>query len=264
MLSEAQIKARAGKLTASQVGCLMTGDQDKILNLWRLHIGDPSYVKEDLSLVFAVQLGSITEPLNLRWFEVVTGRKLSRLGETVVHPTASWAACTLDGWDDSIPCPVEAKHVGGFEPRSRIIQRYTAQATWQMLVTDTKKCVLSIIEGARAPVLEVVDYDQIYADELWSRAVAFMAAVHSLTPPCAMPAVVPPVRAEKTYDMSGSNSWGSEAVAWLEAYPYARKAAAAEKNLKSLVPSDAARCSGHGIVVTRDSRGYLSLREQKS
>ena len=62
MLSPAQIAARDGKLTASAVACLMSGDADKILNLWRELTGDPSYVPEDLSDIWAVQLGSHTEP----------------------------------------------------------------------------------------------------------------------------------------------------------------------------------------------------------
>ncbi len=264
MLTPEQIAAREGRLTASRVKCLMTGDEAEIMNLWLEMIGDPSYQPEDLSLVWPVQLGSITEPLNLHWYEIVTGRKLSRFGEVVLHPLAPWAACTLDGWDNEIGCPVEAKHVGGFEPRSRIVQRYNPQCHWQMLVTGTQKCVLSIIEGARAPVLEVVEYDQEYGAELWRRAEAFMACVTSLTPPCALPPVASTVKAERVYDFTGNNAFASDAVVWLQTYRDAKRCSAAEKSIKSLVPPDAARVTGHGVVVTRDVRGYLSLREDKS
>jgi predicted phage-related endonuclease len=100
MLNAAQMKARDGKLTASRVACLMTGDNDKILNLWRELVGDPAYVEEDLSNVWAVQLGTATEELNLDWFERRTGKKVTRRGEVVIHPECDWAACTLDGWID--------------------------------------------------------------------------------------------------------------------------------------------------------------------
>lgn len=264
MLSAEQIAARKGKLTASMVSFLMTGDREKTLNAWRLLIGDPGYRQDDLSLVWPVQLGSVTEELNLRWYEIKTGRKPGRLGEVVLHSSASWAACTLDGWDDAIPCPIECKHVGGFEPRSRIIQRYLPQTHWQMIITDTRKCVLSIIEGAKEPVLEVIEYDQAYGAELWRRATAFMECVRTLTPPCAFMPAEAPVKPEKVYDFTGNNVFASEAVVWIETYRSAKRATAAEKAIKALVPADAVKCTGHGVVVARDARGYLSLREAKS
>ena len=75
MLTAEQLKARDGKLTASRVACLMTGDAEKIMNLWREMVGDPSFVADDLSGVWPVQLGSATEMLNLDWYTRRTGRQ---------------------------------------------------------------------------------------------------------------------------------------------------------------------------------------------
>lgn len=183
MLTEAQLKARDGKLTASRVACLMRGNEAAIMNLWYDLVGDPRYVDKDLSGVWAVQLGVWTEPFNLAWYERTTGRKLTRQGEVVVHPTADWAAATLDGWDDGLPGPVEAKHVGGNEPLTTIIDRYQPQLYWQMIVTDADKAALSVIAAAKAPVIEIIERDQDYAAELWCRAEAFMRCVQNLTPP---------------------------------------------------------------------------------
>lgn len=97
-LTAAQLTAREGKLTASRVACLMTGDEAKILDLWREMVGDPAHVPEDLNGVWAVRLGELTEPLNLEWYERRTGKPVTRRGEVVVHPIVTWAACTLDGW----------------------------------------------------------------------------------------------------------------------------------------------------------------------
>ena len=98
MLSPAQVEARQGKLTASRVACLMTGDEEKLLNLWRELVGDPAFVPENLDDIWAVQLGSWTEQLNLDWFEKRTGLPVVRRGEVVVRADIDWAACTLDGW----------------------------------------------------------------------------------------------------------------------------------------------------------------------
>jgi len=265
MLSPDQIKARNGKLTASRVAVLMAGDsladQQKINDLWREMIGDPDYVEESLDHIWAVQLGSATEQLQLDWMERRTGRKVTRRGEVVVNPVVDWAACTLDGWIEDSETVIECKHVGGFEPREKIVARYLPQVHWQMFVTGARQCILSIIEGAREPAHEVIDYDEAYAAELVERATAFMLCVLTMTPPVALPAVAPPVKAETVYDMQGNNAFASNAVAWSVNRAAAKDFAAAEKTLKSLVPADAAKCTGYGIRITRSKAGSLSIRE---
>lgn len=259
-LTATQLAQRDGKLTASRVKCLMTGDADAVLNLWREMVGDPLFVPEDLSGVWPVQLGTATEAINLEWYE----RKrapLTRKGDVVCHPLHDWAACTLDGFDDALPGPVECKHVGGREPMERIIDRYQPQIHWQMLCTGTYRAALSVIEGANEPVVEPITFDAAYARDLFARAEAFMRCVWDLTPPVALAPVAAPVRAEKTYDLSQSNEWCDSAVTWLETHASAKKAAAAEKSLKTLVPADAARVFGAGVAITRDRAGRLSLRK---
>lgn len=261
MLSPAQITARDGRLTASRVACLMSGDEHKILDLWRELTGDPSYVPDDLSDIWAVQLGSHTEALNLSWYQRRTGKSLSRHGEVVIHKTADWAACTLDAFDDQFPAPVEAKQVGGFEKTEAVLARYAPQAHWQMIITETEKCVFSIIEGAREPIIEIVNRDEAYAAELWSRAEKFMQCVFELRPPFALPPVVAPIKADRIYDMTGRNEWASEAMTWITTRQASKDNAAADKALKMMVPVDAARCFGHGINISRSKAGSLSIRE---
>lgn len=260
-LSEAQIKARDGRLTASRVACLMAGDEAKIMDLWREMVGDPAWEPEDLSEVWPVQLGSATEALNLDWYERKRG-PITRRGEVVVHPLHDWAAATLDGFDAALPGPVECKHVGGFEPLETIIERYQPQLHWQMLCTGTYVAALSIIEGAREPAIEHVTFDAEYAAELWRRAEAFMECVNNLTPPVALAPVAPPVKATIVQDMSASNEWCDAAVTWLENVASAKKAASAEKSLKGLVRPEAAKAFGAGVVVHRDRAGRLSLKKE--
>lgn len=260
MLSPDQIRLRDGRLTASRVACLMTGDPDRLMNLWREMTGDPTFEPEDLSGVWAVHLGSFTESLNLAWYERRTGKPLSRMGEVVIHPN-DWAACTLDAWDDDLAAPVECKHVGGFEKTAAILERYAPQAHWQMIVTGAKECVFSIIEGAREPIIERVSYDDTYAAELWSRAERFMECVETLTPPVILPPVTPPAKPEKAYDYSTNNKWVSEALAWSVNRQAAKDFAAADRELKALVPPDAIRVLGGGIECKRDRAGRLSIKE---
>ncbi len=262
-LSTAQIAARENKLTASRVAALMTGDEAKIMDLWRCLVGDPTYVEPDLSNIWAIQLGVATEALNGLWYERKTEHPLTRQGEVVVHPTADWAACTLDAWDELLPGPFEAKHVGGREATSTIIERYQPQLHWSMLITGAQQAALSIIEAANEPIVEIIPLDADYAAELWARAEAFMACVWSLTPPIAQAAVAAPVKAERIVDMeeAGSNEWAEHAATWLANRAGKLLADGAEKSLKALVAPDVARAHGYGVVVSKDRAGRMSLRE---
>ena len=261
MLTAAQLAAREDKLTASEVRPLMTGDQSAIMNLFYKKVGSPLFVADDLSNVWAVILGSCTETINLDRYEYKTGRSVTRRGELVTHPREPWAACTLDGFVEEIPAPIEAKHVGGREKLATVIDRYQPQFHWQGIVTGCKQVIASIIEGANEPIVEVITLDDAYAAELWRRAEAFWRCVENLVPPFNVPPVAPPIKAERIVDMSTSNSWASEATAWREHINSKRIAEKAEKELKLLTPEDAMRCYGHGVQVSRDRAGRLSLRE---
>jgi hypothetical protein len=259
MLTAQQRILRADKLTASQVGALMSGDDSKILNLWRLHIGDPAYVEDDLSSVWPVRLGEATEALNLEWYERKHG-KIARQGEVVV---ADWMACTLDAWDVERGCPVECKHVGGREPLETVIARYQPQIHWQMMVTKANSCALSIIMGANDPVVEFLPLDPNYAAELMKRAKWFMNLVESFAPPVLLPAVIAPVKAEKIYPMDDNDAWKAQAQLWLQTHGAVETAKASEAALKKLVPADATKAYGAGVVITRNRAGSLALREER-
>lgn len=259
MLTKLQIEQRAGKLTASRVACLMTGDADAILRLYREMIGEE--VPEDLSHVWPVQLGSATEALNLDWFEQV-GNPLSRRGEVVIHPKYPWAAATLDAWCVDLKCPIETKHVGGREPLEVVIDRYQPQMQWQMEVTGAAQCALSVIMGANPPIVEFITRDWAYAKEMLARGKQFMDCIAARRVPVALPPVTPPVDASKLYAMDDNPTWIRYAQQWLQTYGAAQTAKDCEKVLKELVPADAKKCFGSGIQITRDRAGRLSLREK--
>lgn len=272
---------RKGRLTASRVGALMSGNKVKLAALYNEMVEElwgakpyPDLVAEDLSGVWAVQLGTATEPLNLHWYERKTGRKLKRVG-VVQHPEVEWAAATPDGLDLEIKAAIECKHVGGREPLSTVHARYMPQVHWQIDCCrhlGIERAVFSVIEGAQAPKLDQVQYDAEYGAELWRRARDFWRCVESMTPPVEALGTVPaadldfldaPVAAPppmKEYDFTGNNAWADCAVTWLETVEAATKAAEAERTIKLLMPKDAKRAFGHGVAIERDRRGYLKLK----
>src|SRR5262245_8556504 len=259
-LTAARIEQRRGKLTASRIACLMTSDEAAIFRLWQEMIGEAQ--PDSLDEIWAAQLGLATEDLNLRWFEKKNS-PLSRRGEFVIHPQYPWAAGTLDAWCDQLKCPVEAKHVGGREPLEVVIDRYAPQTQWQMECTGAEQCALSIIVGANEPLLEFVERDADYADEMIVRGRQFMRFVEQRKPPVVLPPVPPPITADKSYDMTGNNLWASSAAVWRTTRATALACDEAGKILKSIVPADALKCFGHGVRITRDRAGRLSLREDQ-
>jgi predicted phage-related endonuclease len=258
-LTAEQIAKRQGKLTASRVACLMTGDRDKIMQLYLEMIGEG--IPEDLSHIWPVRLGEATEALNLEWYGRKSASEVQRRGEVVIHPKFAWAAATLDGWDDVIGCPIETKHCGGREPLEVVIDRYQPQMQWQMEVTGATECALSVIMGASEPIIEYIPRDVEYAQEMLKRGRQFITCVENRTPPVALDPVPPPADASKIYDMSQSNSWAANSATWLSTKQAADDCKDAEKTLKALVPADAKKCTGHSIQITRDRAGRLSLRE---
>ncbi len=260
MLSPQQIEARKGRLTASRISALVSGDRDKIMRLWREMLG--MEVEEDLSRVWAVQRGAATEELNLRWYAMKNG-PISRQGEVVDHPVHDWAACTLDAWINDLACPLEAKDVGGQEPLEIIIDRYQPQMTWTMECTGAVQCAISVIMGAREPVVEFIEYDAEYAAELVRRGEMFMACVRERREPVALEVLAAPAIVDTVYEMTTSNAWMSYAIEWLDSKEAASRNKDAEKLLKNLVPSDAKKCFGGGVRITRDRAGRLSLREDQ-
>ena len=261
-LNAAQIAKRAGKITASRVACLMTGDAEKIMRLYREFIGEE--LPEDLNHIWPVRLGECTEQLQLDWYEQKARQSISRRGDVVNHAFLDWAACTLDGWIDALECPIEVKHVGGREPLEVIFERYAPQLQWQMECTGADHCALSVIMGASEPVIEFVERDKTYIREMISRGTQFMAHVKMRQPPVELEPVPAPIDASKIYDMTGHNQWGSSAVAWLENRVAADVCADAAKVLKSLMPPDGKKAHGAGVQITRDKAGRLSLREATS
>jgi hypothetical protein len=263
MLTQAQIEARAGKLTASAVGALMSGDAKKVRDLWLEMCGDPEYEPPDWDSIWPVQLGTATEALNLLWYEKKRRVPVTRQGEVVISQEVDWAAATLDGWDASLPGPVECKHVGGREPFERIMARYMPQMQWQMFVTRSLKCAFSVIEAANEPRVEIVEYDAAYFAILFERAKQFMQCVWTFTSPVALPAVAAPVQAVKEYDMSTSNSWATHAKVFCDTRKQWRENEDAAKELKLLVPADAIICKGHGLTVSRNKARALTIKQEE-
>ena len=263
MLTERQKIARQGKITASRIGVLTSGDARAVYDLWLELTGDPSYTPPDLSDVWPVRLGEFTEPFHLDWLERSLGSITSR-GKSFQHQEVPWALCTLDGWINRNSIPVECKHTGGFEGLPVLIDRYMPQLQWIMWCTKTDEVLLSVIMGAKEPQLNYIRFNRDYTRDLIDAAEGFMNHVWNLSEPVANPYIKPPKPTfSRRVDMTGNNVWGDAAVRWVANRPAYQDYEEAAKTIKRLVPDDAKEAYGAGIIVVRSKVGSLTIKQEK-
>jgi len=264
MLTADQQAARHMKLTGSRIKALVTGSEADMLALWEIMTGRRE--EDDLSGVWALRLGETTEDLNLDWCERRWDEPVIRRREFVQCSAIEWAGVTLDGWRASTGCPVEAKHVGGFEQRSVILQRYYAQCQWQAYCTDAPGTYISRIEGAREPVIEYLARDQDFINEMVERADAFMQCVYADVPPIAGAPLVAVLPSQwRTVDLAtDAPNWGGEMQValdeWLVTVDAAKRNASATKAVKDVLPEDVGLVLAGGIQVKRAKNGAVSIR----
>lgn len=263
-LTPEQLAERRKGIGGSDANILMNGDPTAIHQLWLDKTGRAE--PEDLSRVLPVQMGLYTEPFNVYWFGLVTGRKVTGMGQTRQHPEITWARVTLDGLtteEGGAPAILECKHVNAFSKIEEVVQRYMPQLHHNMACAGVRHAVLSVLIGTQSYDTYDVACDDWYLAQLIDRERAFWECVTTDTPPPGMEPVKAPVPPEKfrTVDMSGNNEWAHSAVDWIASRDAAKKFKKAETEIKALVASDVGRAFGHGIECRRDRAGRLSIKE---
>ena len=86
---------RRAFIGGSDARIIMGDDEAALLRLWREKRGEVE--PEDLSGNLIVQLGTVTEELNRRWYERNTGHAVNARAAAGLPPRQRWMAATLDG-----------------------------------------------------------------------------------------------------------------------------------------------------------------------
>jgi len=271
-LSAEAISKRGASIGGSDANTIMSGNADRLIQLWREKRGEAE--PEDLSNNLAVQMGSFTEPLNIAWFEKQTGRKVMQLhglpGGGMIpadQRPLPYMTCTLDGWvaehGDLPEAVFEAKHTGVRQTDSELFARYVPQLTHNCLCTGATVAFLSVFKGNGDWFVMEYDLDAGYAAALVEAEAQFWNCVRTGEPPAPLPA--PPAPQPKgviEYDMTGSNEWAAHAADYADTILAADRHEIARKGLKELVPADASKATGHGITISRDKRGALRFGKE--
>ena len=239
---------------------IMGDDESALVRLWHEKRGDPE--PEDLSDHLIVQLGTVTENLNRRWYERNTGHAIKHVQRRMQHPVHKWMAATLDGLVDPGGAVFEAKFMLPWSfSEEAAAEKHMAQLQHNMWVTASRMAVLSIITGGGKWVEMTISADPLYQHLLPTAERKFWRCVDTGDAPHLF-GIEPPrprVEAVGTVDMSGSNAWAEFASLYRLTKPAALDHDRAKIELKALVPEDAKEGSGHGVRAKRSKSGAISF-----
>ena len=130
----------------SDARVIMGDDQANLVRLWREKRGELE--PEDLSDNLIVQLGTVTEDLNRRWYERNTGHAIKDVQRRVLHPVHKWMAATLDGLIEPGGAVFEAKFMLPWSfSEEAAAEKHMAQLQHNMWVVAARSASLSIITG---------------------------------------------------------------------------------------------------------------------
>lgn len=260
MLSKEALAERRKGIGGSDAAKIISGDWHA---LWLDKTGRSE--PEDLSDIWPVQLGVETESLNLAWYARRMDRQVARCGDVVICPEHKFLRCTLDGFDEVDSAVIQAKHVNGFSKIGDVRARYTPQVMHEMICTGVQRGILSVIIGANEPVLEVIELDDFWATDYIEKCREFWGYVErDEEPPQGRPLEAPPVPTlMRVVDMTGNNAFAAGAADWLATKDAAKKFKTSETDLKALVEADVREATGHGITISRNKAGSLSIKEKK-
>jgi predicted phage-related endonuclease len=244
----------------SDARTIMGEDEASLVRLWREKRGEMPF--EDLSDNLAVQLGSVTEDLNRRWFERNSGHAVRDVQRHIKHPVIGWMAATLDGIVEGTGAIFEAKFALPWSfSEEAAAEKHMAQLQHNMWVANAKSAVLSIITGGGKWVELTIHADPLYQHLLLTAEKKFWRCVRDgevphlfgVEPPRPRLAVV------RIVDMSASNSWAEFASAYRGSRPAYLEHEAAKAELKKLIPEDAKEAIGHGLRAKRSKSGAVSF-----
>jgi predicted phage-related endonuclease len=251
---------RRAFIGGSDARIIMGDDENSLAGLWREKRGEIE--PEDLSGNLIVQLGTVTEELNRRWYERNSGHTIRDVQRRLQHPVHKWMTATLDGMIEPSGAVFEAKFMLPWTfSEEAAAEKHIAQLQHNMWVTNSRSAVLSIITGGGKWVETTVNADPLYQHLLLTAEKKFWRCVQNGEPPRLF-GVEPPrprLEAVRVVDVSGSNSWAELTRIYRSTRKAHQEHEGAKADLKKLVPEDAKEAIGHGLRARRSKSGAISF-----
>src|SRR3954470_19213347 len=251
---------RRGFLGGSDARAIMGSDEAALVRLWREKRGEVG--PEDLSDNLIVQLGTVTEDLNRRWYERNSGHAVTDAQRHIRHPVIGWLGATLDGIVEGSGAIFESKFALPWSfSEEDVALKHMAQLQHNMWVANSKSAVLSVITGGGKWIELTVHADPLYQHLLLTAEKKFWRCVMDGAEPRLF-GIEPPrprLQAVRIVDMSASNSWAELASTFRRTRPAFLEHEDAKAALKKLVPEDAKEATGSGLRAKRSKSGAISF-----
>jgi len=147
---------------------------------------------------------------------------------------------------------------------TKAIEKYYPQCQHNMMVTDLPVAHLSILTGAAQWYRAEIEADVFYHSELLKALKDFWRCVETGEMPGTPEIVVPLVDRIRVVDMSTSNEWAVQADILIKTATAIKKHEKAKKDIKKLMPSDAAVAAGKGVTVKLSKDGKMLMDFDKA
>ncbi len=228
-MDKKSLSARKKKLGGSEINIIASGNKEKIHNLFleKTDQREP----DDLTLIWPVIMGHITETVNLEWTEHYLQTTINMRQQVIEGNKNPFMRCTLDGVIENyknkvavidakftLGRPVKDEAWGDVIPR--LIRYYAPQLHWnayllqEYLDKPVEYGLLSFIRGGDKPILEEMQIDTAYQEELIELGKYFMNCVELGFEPDEIPTTTDfvPQADLVPVDMESDDRWRSFAL----------------------------------------------------
>ena len=275
-MDKKSLSARKKKLGGSEINIIASGNKEKNNNLF-LEKTDQKE-PDDLTLIWAVIMGHITELVNLEWTEVYLEKTINMRQQVIEGKKHPFMRCTLDGVIENyknkiavidakftLGRPIKDEAWGDVIPR--LIRYYAPQLHWnayllqEYLDKPVEYGLLSIIRGGDKPVLEEMKIDPSYQEELIELGKYFMNCVELGFEPDELPTMTDfvPEADLVPVDMEKDERWRSFALQIIQTAGANKIFKESSDKIKKLVPPNASEATGHGVKIKVQRNGSKRL-----
>lgn len=267
-LSQKSLDERRRTIGGSEINTLAAGDPKEINDLYERKVAGTDL---DLSTVWPVLMGYVTEEVNTEWCQYKQGIEIIDRQRVINGKKHDFMRCTLDGavhnYKDSAAV-FDAKFTMGRPMKGeewsdvipRLVRKYTPQLHWngfllsEALGRPVEYGLLSILKGGNEPTFHEVKLDPEYTKHLIGLATYFMGCIEMGVYPDEVERqeIILPPEDRLPVDMTQSNNdarWEQLANTFIQTAGAAETYKKAEAGIKKLVPPHASEAFGHGIRV---------------
>ena len=222
----------------------------------------------DLSKVLQVQVGVATEKVNLDFLQYDLEEEVLRNVDVKPVEEMPFIRSSLDGMTHDTQRPCEAKHTYQDNRMEVLAENYYPQLQHYMMHSKVDTIYLSAIFGNRRFEYTSIDADYTYQKKLYSVEEWFIEHLNKNKEPKAYKGLPTIDKKDikldgmKQYDMKNNIKWKDFVQQYKDNKPYVEQFENCKKAIKGLVPDDCYRATGDGVVVTRNKRNILTIKEE--